>query len=177
MHPAYHFIHIPSTCPDPPTLALFPPAQPPYPSSYAALQCDPFPVAPAADEALNAAEGAFGFQPAGPRLTSDLSRRLTGGSLLSDAARTAAAAAAPVLAPREPRSALLGPAGCAEVVVGDEEPAQRAVQRAARARAAQLHAFWISHLGLVSASPFSVLHSFLPTVGRRGRAMLKFQPS
>jgi len=135
--------------------------QPPYPTLYEAIDCKPFPVA--VDEVLDGAEGAFGFQPTGP--------------LKGDAACPAAVAAAPVLAPREPRSALLGPAGCAEVVVGDEEPAQRAVQRAARARAAQLHAFWISHLGLVSASPFSVLHSFLPTVGRRGRAMLKFQPS
>ena len=102
------------------------------------------------DESLSGAEGAFGFQPEGPLLTCDLARQLVDEPPLSAAARTAAAAAASPLAPREPRFALLGPAGCAELVVAGEDPAERASRRAARARAAQLHAFWISHLGLVS---------------------------
>ena len=83
-------------------------------------------------------------------LTCDLAHQLVAEPQLSAAPRTAAAAAAPPLAPREPRSALLGPAGCAELVVAGEDPAERASRQAARARAAQLHAFWISHLGLVS---------------------------
>ena len=119
------------------------------------LHCNPFPAA--VDAALGGAEGAFGCQPLGPLWTVELARGAITPELNIDPAEraaanaftTAAAAAAPRLAPREPRAALLGPPGCAEVVAEGEEEGEVAARRAARARAAQQHTAWVSHLGLV----------------------------
>ena len=121
--------------------------------------CSPFPTA--VDVALDGAEGAFGCQPMGPLSTAELVRRslkadLKPGPLekaAAEAVATAAAIAAPCPAPREPRAALIGPPGCAEVAVEGEEEGEVAARRAARARAAQRHAVWVGHLGLVRSAP------------------------
>ena len=128
------------------------PVQPPYPSAYAQIEGRPFPFT--LGEAVTGAEGAFGLQPEGLLPTGDTAlttmwRGEDGRPIV--AVRNAAAARGPAPAPLEPRAALLGPPGCAELAGAGETAGEVAARRAARARAAQRHAHWISHFGLVRA--------------------------